>query len=248
MQKASYYLSAMLMVACFTQPATAQFEGEITFKTYEYSEGQEKKSDGFNLYVRPDRILLQGENQYQFMESIQTEGVLVRLDKQDFVFLTGDNKALQIAKSDITSMMKMFDNDAQKTADDYDIRYNRTEERKNIRGHQAEKFIFREEEDGENDYSVVWMTKEIDVNWGMLAEPWNDNMDALISSSFPADIIFKEKYFPLRVEVYSEDELRSVLEATEVSKTSVDRSLLEVSSDIKLMNFQQYLFQKMNER
>jgi len=38
MKKASYYLSAMLLVASFSQqPASAQFEGKITFNSYNYS-------------------------------------------------------------------------------------------------------------------------------------------------------------------------------------------------------------------
>ncbi|MDZ7683141.1 MAG: hypothetical protein U5J63_15900 [Fodinibius sp.] len=112
MKKAKYYLSAMLMVACFTQPATAQFEGKISFSSYDYSaQGTEEKQDEFTMFLTPDRILLQGDKKYDFMGSIQTEGVLVRLDFQDFVFLTGGEKALKISKTDITSMMKMFDNE-----------------------------------------------------------------------------------------------------------------------------------------
>lgn len=250
MKKATYYLSAMLMAACFTQPAAAQFEGEITYNSYDYTEGNEAEGDMFKLYITPERILLQGEKKYDFMESLKTEGVLVRLDSQDFVFLTGGNEALKIAKTDITSMMNMFGNDNTGEAldEDYDIRQNRTDETQNIMGYQSEKFIFRDENDPDNNYSEVWMTKEIDVNWGMLAEPWGDSTNKLLSDDFPMDLIFEENYFPLRLEAYKDGELTSALEATDIDESAVAPSMVKVSSDIKVFSMQEYLFQKMNNR
>lgn len=251
MQKATYYLSAMLMVACFTQPATAQFEGEITYKSYDYQDGKEENNDEFTLHITPDRILLQGEKKYDFMGSMKTEGVLVRLDEQDFVFMTGDQTALKIAKTDITSMMKMFGNgnDASSAAEKYDIQKNRTGESKQIKGFTAEKFIFRDEEGGENDYATVWMTKDIDVNWGMLAEPWgNEEANTLINDNFPMDLVFQEKYIPLVVETYKDGEKESGLEATNINQARIDHSLVEIPSDMKVLNMQQYLFQKMSNR
>lgn len=250
MKKATYYLSAMLMAACFTQPAAAQFEGEITYNTYDYTDGSEARGDVFKLYITPERILLQGEKKYDFMESLKTEGVLVRLDSQDFVFLTGKNEALKIAKTDITSLMNMFGNNNGEALDEeYDIHENRTGETQTIKGYQCEKFIFRDEGDSANNYSEVWMTKEIDVNWGMLAEPWGDNnTNALLSDDLPMDLMFEENYFPIKLESYKDGELASALEATEIQKTSVDPAMVQVPSGIKVMTMQEYLFQKMSNR
>ena len=146
MKKAKYFVSAMLMVACFTQPATAQFEGDITFKSQNYSEQNSDKKEPFTLHITPERIMLQGEKKYNFMESIETEGVLVRLDKEDFVFLTGKDKALKITKTDITSLMNLFGNgqDVSQKAEDVSINQERTGETKTIKGYEAEKFIFRD--------------------------------------------------------------------------------------------------------
>jgi hypothetical protein len=250
MQKATYYLSAMLMVACFTQPATAQFEGEITYKSYDYKNGEEE-NDEFTLHITPDRILLQGEKKYDFMGSMKTEGVLVRLDEQDFVFKTDDQTALKISKTDITSMMKMVGNgnSASAAAKEYDIKQNRTGETQELNGFSAEKFIFKDEEGGPNDYAVVWMTKGIDVNWGMLAESWgNEEANTLINDSFPMDLVFQEKYIPLLIETYKKGEKTSGLEATNINQSAVNQSLVEIPSSMKVLNMQQYLFQKMNNR
>jgi hypothetical protein len=251
MKKAKYYLSAMLMVACFTQPATAQFEGKITFSSYDYSaQGTEEKQDEFTMFLTPDRILLQGDKKYDFMGSIQTEGVLVRLDFQDFVFLTGGEKALKISKTDITSMMNMFDNGGRKSKEvadkSEDIDYERTNETATIKGYACEKFVFYDEEN-ENDHTEVWMTKDLDVNWGMLAESWSGNAEAIISS-LPTDLVFQEKYFPLKVEVFQNDKLTSRMEATDVSESSIARAMVQVPSGVEVLNFQDYLFQKMSQQ
>ena len=251
MKKATYYLSAMLMAACFTQPAAAQFEGEITYNSYEYTGGgNEEEGEEFKLFITPERILLQGEKKYSFMESLETEGVLARLDSQDFVFLTGDHEVLKIAKTDITSLMNMFGSNRNQEAvtRDYDILQDRTGETENIRGYESEKFIFRDEADPDNNYSEVWMTRDIDVNWGMLAEPWSENTDALISGDFPLDLIFKENYFPLKLEAYKGGVLTSSLEATDISTSPVDPEKVEVPEDVKVLSMQEYLFRKMNNR
>jgi len=251
MKQAKYYLSAMLMVACFTQPATAQFEGKISFSSYDYSaQGTEEKQDEFTMFLTPDRILLQGDKKYDFMGSIKTEGVLVRLDFQDFVFLTGDEKALKISKTDITSMMNMFDNggnQSKEVADKGDdIDYERTNETATIKGYNCEKFIFRDEEN-KNSHTEVWMTKELQVNWGMLAESWDGNAKAIINS-LPTDLVFKENYFPLKVEVFQNEELTSRMEATEVNESSIARAMVQVPSGVEVLSFQDYLFQKMSQQ
>lgn len=251
MKKATYYLSAMLMAACFTQPASAQFEGEITYNSYDYTAGGEEKGDEFTLYITPERILLKGEKKYDFMESLKTEGVLVRLDSQDFVFLTGGNEVLKIAKTDITSLMNMFNNGnrtREALEEDYNIQQDRTGETQTIQGYQSEQFIFRDKADPDNNYSVVWMTKEIDVNWGMLAEPWGDNADALLSDDFPMDLIFKENYFPLKLEAYKNGDLTSALEAKDVNTSPIAPETVEVPSGIKVLSMQEYLFREMNNR
>lgn len=250
MKKATHYLSAMLMVACFTQPASAQFEGKISFNSYEYSaDGTQQQDDEFTMFITPDRILLQGDKKYEFMGSIQTEGVLVRLDFQDFVFLTGDKKALKISKSDITSMMNMFSNGdpSSEVADkSEDIDYERTNETATIKGYNCEKFIFRDE-DNPNEHTEVWMTKDLQMNWGMLAEPWGGGAGAIVES-LPTNLIFKEKYFPLKVDAFENNKLVSTLEATEVNSSPIAKAMVQVPSGVQVLSFQDYLFQEMSNQ
>lgn len=251
MKKATYFLSVLLFVAWFVQPAAAQFEGKITYNSYEYSsEGAEEKLDEFTMFITPDRILLQGEKKYDFVGSIQTEGVLVRLDFEDFVFLTGDDKALKISKTDITSMMNMFDNgqtSPKEMADKgEDINFEQSGEHSVIQGYDSEKFIFRDE-DNKNEHSEVWMTKDLQVNWGMLAEPWSGSAEAMISS-FPVDLVFKENYFPVKIDIFRNDKMISKVEATDISESPVAKAMVQIPSGVQVLSFQDYLFQKMSEQ
>lgn len=250
MKKATYFLSAIVVVACFTQPASAQFEGQITYNSYEYSsDGNEEKQDEFTMYVTADRILLQGEKKYDFMGSIQTEGVLVRLDFEDFVFLTGEDKALKISKSDITSLMQMFENgngSTKQVADKgEDIRFERTNEKAVIQGYDSEKFIFRDK-DKENEHTEVWMTKDVEMNWGMLAEPWSGSAQRIVSS-FPTELVFKENYFPVKVDVFRNDKMISRLEANTINESPVAKAMVQIPSGVQVLSFQDYLFQQMSQ-
>jgi len=247
-----FSLLAVLLVLGFSQPVLAQFEGKITFNSYDYSaDGSKQKQDEFSMYVTHDRILLQGDNDYKVMGSINTEGVLVRLDFKDFVFLTGEDKvALKISKSDINSMMNMFSDkssSSQPSKKVDKINYEKTGDTKTIKGYKCEKFIFHDK-DNENKKTLVWMTKGIDINWGMLAEPWGNKVDEMFSDELPTDIIFKQKYFPLKAESYNNDKLVSMFEASEINKSSIARAMVQVPSGVKVLSFQDYLFQKMSNQ
>lgn len=242
-------LLTFLLFTVAVQTSQAQFEGKIQYSSYEISsDGDKDKTDDFTIYVTKDRIMLQGSNKYQFMGSIETEGVLVRLDYEDFVFLAGSKNAMKISKDDITSMMKMFGNNSGNSRDleETEINYERTGDEDKILGFNAEKFIFRDTEE-KNRHSVVWMTKEVDINWGMLAEPWGSSAKAQFGSEIPTDLLFKEKYFPLKMENYQNGRLEEVTELTDLSRTSVARAMVQIPSGVKVLGFQDYLFQKMSE-
>lgn len=249
MKKPISLLFAFVFFAVVVQTSQAQFEGKIQYSSYEVSsDGDKDKTDDFTVYVTKDRIMLQGSNKYQFMGSIETEGVLVRLDYEDFVFLAGSENAMKISKDDITSMMKMFGNDSGNSRDleQTEINYEATGEKESILGYGAEKFIFRDSE-GKGRHSVVWMTKEVDINWGMLAEPWGSSAEAQFGSEIPTDLLFKEKYFPLKMENYKNGKLEEVTEVTDLSRTSVARAMVQIPSGVKVLSFQDYLFKKMSE-
>lgn len=249
MKKFASLLVVLLFLLGNTETGFAQFEGKIVYNSYEISpDGDRENKDNFTMFVTKDRILLQGDNSYDFMGDIRTEGVLVRLDFKDFVFLTGDDKALQISKADITSLMNMFGGDDNSISDsERDFDYQQTGETTKINGYACEKFIFREEDEDE-DYAIVWMTKDLDINWGMMAEPWGEQIDDMIIDNVPVNLIFKEGYMPVKIDAYDSGRLQMVTEAEEIIESSIAKAMVQIPSGVNVLSFQDYLFQRLSEQ
>lgn len=221
----------------------------MVFTSYDISnDGSRSRSDEFTMFVTPERILMQGENRYNVIGSIQTEGILIRLDFEDFVFLTeNESTALKISKQDITSMMSMFGQNSTNGDSGVGERltYERTGEIQTINGYRCEQFIFREE-DRPNDYVSAWMTRDLEINWGMLSEPWGNTELDLLGDNFHLDVVFNEGYFPLKLEAFESGVLKEVTEAREISASNIARAMVQVPSGVKVLSFQDYLFSKMS--
>lgn len=243
-------LSLLFLLALGTPPpASAQFQGKVLFDSYEVKEGERTGSDTFTLYITPDRILLQGENSYSGMGPLEAEGVLVRLDFEDFVFLTGDDRALTISKADITSFMQMFEEgNGRQSAEqaEPEVNYEKTGETRQINGYTCERFVVRDR-DRADRRTDVWMTAGLDINWGMLAEPWSGSSAMIGEGDFPLSAIFREGYFPVLIENYEGDTLTSLTELREIDRSGIARAMVQIPSGVKVLSFQDYLFQRMRD-
>jgi hypothetical protein len=239
-----------ILIFCFSlNQSLAQFEGKIRFQDYEIKSGDKQKDDdAFTMFVTKDRILLKGDKGYKVGGSLETEGVLIRHKEKDFVFMTGEKEAMSISKSGITSFMNMFGGDARgelKQAES-NIKIKKTGESKKLNGYSAEKFVITDRKKPAAR-SEVWMTKAVDINWGILAESWGDNLKGFTGSELPLDLIFNEGYFPILWEQYENDTLTDVVE-TEITATDIAREMVEISSDVKVLSFQNYLFEQMRKK
>lgn len=245
--------SILLLALLFAAPSMtfAQFEGKIVFQSYNMEEDGSQNDDQFTLFITPERILMQGTNRYDVTGSIQTEGILVRLEEEDFVLFTDSDKALSISRQDIDSMMKMFENGENTTNGnpevDASVSYERTGDTRSINGYNCELFIFRDEDD-ENRRAEVWMTRDISINWGMLANSWRSITGEVTDGDIPLALIFEDSYFPLLIESYEREQLVSRLEAEEIESTTEARDHVQIPAGVKVLNFQQYLFESFNKQ
>ncbi len=237
-----------LFLVAFISNSFAQFEGKIDYHINEINDnGETDDSNTFTLFITSDRILISGEEAYSMAGSLETEGLLIRLDKEDFVLLTGDKQAMSISKAGITSFVNMFGNaeEMQEETDDVGISFENTGEMKTIEGYTAEKFVFMDE-DEPNKKTVVWMTRDLDINWGMLAEPWGNSLRFFTGDNLPSGLIFEKGYFPVRMQHYEDETLKSEAVA-EISSSAVDPSIVQISSDVTVKSLSQYMFQQMRE-
>jgi len=238
---------AAVITTLFGLSAQAQFQGHIVMNLYSEEKGVQE-TNMVNMYVTGDRIMLQGDESVKLQKGLNAQGLLVRHDKNDFIVLTGEKDAMQITKNDIESMMQMasaFGGNNQSPDATPKTSYRYTDRTKTILGYECAEMII-EEEGKKDDYLSVWLTKGIDINWGMLAEPWK-NMSADIENSFkiPRDAVFSSDNFPLLVERYKNGKVATVAEVTQLERTSVAKAMVELPQGVNLVGFGDFMFRMM---
>lgn len=234
---------AMLGLMAISTNVYAQFEGQVTMKLYSENNGVPQTSE-MNLYATANRIILKGDQAVSFSEDFDASGLLIRNDKKDFVVLMGENKGLQFTKEELEGffqMAGMMGDDNPEVNSDTDFRYtNRT---RTINGYECSELLIDNDED-KNSVSI-WLTSGIDINWGMLAEPWKNVPESMRNSSSRLTQEFKSKNFPMLIEVNEKGETETVFEVTNVNKSSVAKAMVEIPSGVNLIGLQELIFSMM---
>lgn len=242
-------LSILFITAAFlVQPVQAQFEGKMVFSSYEVENGEEgTENDEFTVYLTPDRIFVQGTDEYEMMGEIGTEGVLIRLDEEDFIIMTGEEQALQISKSDIDGMMNMMGGGNANSAPETEVKIEPTGESRTILDFNCEQYRV-EDAETPDEYALFWMTKDVPVDLKALGESWGESLNQMNSEDVPYNQLFDDGLFPLRIESYQRETLINVVEAKEVTETSEAREMVEIPSGVEVLSFQDFLFQNMSNQ
>lgn len=241
-------LFSLILVALIATPTSiyAQFEGQITMKTYGENNGVSQTSE-LNLYTTSSRIILKGDQSMSVMDGIDASGLLIRNDKKDFIVMMGENKALQFTKEELEGffqMAGMMGGDEEDGASiDSDTEFNYTNKTRNIQGYECTELLI---ESNENESSLsIWLTSGIDINWGMLAEPWKNVPDNMRNSSSRLTQEFKSKNFPMLVQVHENGSTKTVMEVTNVNKSSIAKAMVEIPTGVNLIGLQEMIFSMM---
>lgn len=235
-----------------TGTAFAQFEGQITMDVYSEEDGQMEVSQ-INLFATSDRIMLQGENDFSVMDQMSTDGLLIRNDMKDFVIMTGKDQALQVTKVEIEGLVEMLSswggNASTKQPNTPKTEYSFSDRTQNILGYETAEMIVTDAENP-NKHLSVWLAPEIDINWGMLAEKWNNMPESIDSeiNGVAQDVVFKGKNFPLLIEAVEGNERKTIMKVNNVNKSSVAKAMVEIPAGVSLMSFKDYVFKMMMER
>jgi hypothetical protein len=252
MNKGRLFISTLILFcSVFSISAYAQFEGQISMNLYSQDNG-ETEVNKLNLYATADRILIKGEEHFDVMSQIETDGILIRNDRKDFVIMTSKDQALQVTKVEIEGLVDMMASWSGNSSDDKPTRktkYSFSDRTQNIMGYKAAEFIVEDVEDPGKHLSI-WLTNDIDVNWGMLGERWNKlpaEIDAEVNG-MAQEIIFKGKNFPLKIEAVDNGTRTTIMDVTNVNRSSVARAMVEVPSGVSLMSFKDFVFQMMMQQ
>ena len=229
--------------------AQAQFEGQITMNLYGEKDGAEKVSK-LNMYVTSNRIFLKGEDEMNFGDSFNSGGMLIRNDKKDFVVLMENNDALQVTKSEIEGLFKMFlswGGDSSKgSTNKKDAGYEYTGKVKDIKGYESHELLIKSSEKDET--ISVWLTPNIDINWGMLAEPWkNLSGDAdKVVNRISREAIFSNDNFPMLIEVHGEKGTEKVMEVQNINKSNIAKAMVQIPAGVNLIGVSELMFKMMS--
>lgn len=253
MNKRSLFFSLIFVLSVWLSPdAQAQFEGQVKMNLYSYENNKTEVSE-LNLFATSDRIMLKGEQSFDLMDEMSTDGLLIRNDMKDFIVMTGENKALQVTKLEIEGLVNMFsnwgDDSEESTPDKVTTDYSFSDRTKTILGYEAAEMIVKDTENPGKHLSI-WLTPEIKINWGMLGERWKNmpkDLDREING-MSQQIIFKDRNFPLMIESVEGNNRTLIMEAKQVNESSIAKAMVEVPSGVVLMSFRDYVFQKMMEQ
>ncbi len=199
-----FALSVLVFTFTKTIYSQDQFEGKVTINVYD-----EGKAHTMDYFVKGSKILFDAKEEGQ-------EGkVVMDPSNGQFMIIMPEQKMYMV--------MQMPDiKTKSETSEKVDeSNFSRTGETKEILGHTAEKWIYK---DGD-DQGEAWMTKEIGA-FKLLDNPMQEN-----KPKWQKEIV-EAGYFPL--EVYNNG--KKVYEVTGIEKKSLDESMFEAPADYKKMD------------
>jgi len=231
--------------------SSGTFEGSITLSRYTVrADGSEYWVSSTPLLIHPNFILLvQSEGgSVELLGNIRAEGIIVRQVREDFVFLTPDQKAVIMTRQELQQMITMFDSmrgrSAQEQAPEPEITFNATGEKKEIEGYGSEKWIAKQE--GSSSEWHFWVTDELSIPWGLLSEQWLTKQLSL--SGLPAERWFVDEKLPVRAELWSNGELAEIIKIKDINPHRIPESRFQIPAEYQRITFQQMLFDRMRNR
>lgn len=237
MYSRALYCFAFILVL-FHSVAFAQFEGEISFEITNPNQ-QSNQEVLMDMTFTQNRIFVNSNVSMNVMAGLRAQGVLVRHDEQDFVVITDREEGLQVAKSDLESLVNLMNQmkgreQPQSTKPfPWEERLIETGEVRTIHGYSAQQFILKGER--VNEYVSVWLTDEINVDWGLLEDAWYAIGSKQLDQEVPIEIVMNNQSFPLLVESFVNEQVVLRAESVSVDEDSFDKTKTILSPELKLI-------------
>ena len=234
-------ISALMLI---NQVSFAQFEGEINMNMYRYNDGVLSGTTVFDLYVTKERMFFNGENSMNLLNGlIETNGILIRSDVNDFVIMTGQKEALQFTKAELEGtfpLISMLSNVSNAQAN---VNFEYTNEVRTIQGFKASELRVQNEND--DGYISIWLNDEIDINWGILSESWSN-----VPASY-SDLVekmgqeLKSQKLPMQVQITNGAETKTLLEVTEIRTSRIAKDMVEMPVGLQFIGLQKMIMKAM---
>ncbi|MBO6536327.1 MAG: DUF4412 domain-containing protein [Balneolaceae bacterium] len=240
---ASMTFVVMLVI---TQLVHAQFEGQISMTIYNQENGDITEENVVNLYTTQERILIKGEDKINISDGMmEASGILIRSDMRDFVIMMGEKEALRFTKEELEGMFSMINmmSGGEMDKSDSDMNYTYTNEVRTIEGLQATELrVYGKEQ---KNYLSIWLTNDLDIDWGMLSEPWKNVPGSMSGQVNQMTQEFKSRNFPLLIEVTEKGKTSTIFEVTKVKKSRIAKDMVEMPAGLQLVSLQEMIMKAM---
>lgn len=235
----------ILLVSGTLVAQSSGFTGSITLNSYQIdANGSKVNAKNLPLLISPDRVRINDLNRLDptpVTNNLGARDMLIRLDTEDFVFLTIEQQGIVVKKQELQSMMNlMMGNRANNNAPQTEVETRRTNESRTINGYDTHKWIVKEK--GSATENHVWVSDDFYINWGMLTEPWVGGLPGV--GLLPVGEMLTGGKTPILVETVRNGKIVAVVEVTDI-KTDINRAQLNVPTGTKLMTIQEMMLNRM---
>lgn len=240
-------LLALVVMQDLQAQAQSEFTGSFVIQARQFDgQGNATGSRDIPMAVSPHRIKVMGINRLDptaVTRNLGANDMLIRLDREDFIFQTSDTEAVVVKKQELQLMMNMLNPNAARpnqaqSSSNTSIR--ETNETATVNGYRTRKVIVTDAD--RNVEHHAWVTRDININMGMLAESWMNVLP--IGEITPFTHIVDDMGTPVRIETRRNDQVIGQVDIKDVN-TNMDRSVLEVPGGVKLVTLQEMMLNRM---
>jgi len=181
----------------------------------------------------------------RMMVGIQTKTIFLRHDKDDMLFITRPNEAVQLTKSSLaqfTGMMQQFGGRMTPRAEPAEVI--RTGEQEYIMGYLCEKVAVRRPQ--RDEVTFVWLTDSVKVNWGLLTDmpaEFNFSMSELFDRTW-----LNSGSFPMLAITFRGGKVSSRVEVVDMVADDPESANIDIARSVRTIPLSDYLFSNMMRR
>ncbi len=244
----------LLVISISNQSVHAQFNGVIDMHLYSINDQEVTDTSLVQMFVTNDRILIKGaEDQRLKSGSYEASGLLIRQDQKDFVLMMGKNQALQLTKSEIEGFFSMIstvfgiEQPSAAEMEENKTKIEVTGRVDKIKGYTSKEIrITKADDDG---YLSVWTTSKLDMNWGLLAEPWLNSPEWLRDATDRLTLEFQTNSIPVLITWTTNDgNTTTIYELMRAEKSAIAKAMVELPSNYQLLGFSDWIMLQMMQQ
>ncbi len=244
------FIFLMVLPAITTAQDIPHFNGSFIIDRTVYNTETDlpTEQNTMRLDVNNNRLRLISDGDIavsRMMVGLQTKTIFLRNDKDDMLFITRPNEAVQITKSTLTQftgMMQQFGGRMTPRAESTEVI--RTGEQEYIMGYLCEKIAVRRPQ--RDEVTFVWLTDSVLVKWGLLTDmpaEFNFSMSELFDRNW-----LNMGSFPMLAITFRGGKVSSRVEVVDMVPNDPESTNIDIARSVRTIPLSDFLFSNMMRR